>query len=79
MIVMNDHGRHTKDITGHGDQCEGCQHIMLMVLGPDTQKGVIDSTLRRQIDIAPTVGMFLRFATPFSIGTVIESAIPSHR
>ena len=79
MIVMNDHGRHTTDFTDHGDQCEGCQHIMLLVIGPDTPKGVTDSTLRRQIDIAPTVGKFLRFATPFSIGTVIESAIPSHR
>ena len=75
MFVMNDHGRHTKDITAHGDQCEGCQHIMLLVLGPDTQKGVIDSTLCRQIDIAPTVGRLLGFPTSFSAGTAIKSAI----
>ena len=75
MFVMNDHGRHTKDFTTHGDQCEGCQHIMLLVLGPDTQKGVIDSTLCKQIDIAPTVGRLLGFPTPFSAGTAIQSAI----
>jgi hypothetical protein len=75
MIVTNDHGRHTVDFSGHGDGCEGCRHIMLMILGPDTPKGTVDSTLTRQIDIAPTVGAMMRFSTPLSEGTVIPSAL----
>jgi len=75
MIVTNDHGRHTTDYTNHGDQCEGCRHIMLLVVGPDTPAGVIDSSTRKQVDIAPTVGRLLGFSTPYSVGTVLESAI----
>lgn len=75
MIVTNDHGRHTIDFTDHGDQCEGCRHIMLLVIGPDTPAGVIDSSSHKQVDIAPTVGKLLGFKTPFSVGDVIESAV----
>ena len=73
MFVVNDHGRHTRDFTDHGDRCEGCQHIMLLVIGPDTRKGVTDPTPCRQIDIAPTVGRLLRFETPYAVGTAITS------
>jgi hypothetical protein len=75
MIVTNDHGRHTTDYTDHGDQCEGCRHIMLLVIGPDTPAGVIDSSMHRQVDIAPTVGALLGFRTPYAVGEVIESAV----
>jgi hypothetical protein len=78
MIVLNDHGRHTKDYLSHGDQCEGCAHIMMLIVGPDTPKGEVDSTLWRQIDVAPTVGKLLGFTTPFSTGEVIRSAISAH-
>jgi hypothetical protein len=75
MIVTNDHGRHTTDYTIHGDQCEGCRHLMLLVVGPDTPAGVIDPSTRKQVDIAPTVGRLLGFSTPYSVGTVLESAL----
>jgi hypothetical protein len=75
MIVTNDHGRHTTDYTDHGDQCEGCRHIMLLIIGPDTPAGVIDSSTHKQVDIAPTVGRLLGFETPYSVGEVIESAV----
>lgn len=74
LIVTNDHGRHTTDFTDHGDQCDGCRHIMLLFVGPDTPAGVVDSSRHRQVDIAPTVGMLLGFKTPWSVGDVIESA-----
>jgi hypothetical protein len=48
---------------------------MLLVVGPDTPAGVIDPSMRKQVDIAPTVGMLLGFSTPYSVGTVLESAI----
>jgi hypothetical protein len=75
MIVTNDHGRHTTDYTDHGDTCEGCRHIMLLVVGPDTPAGVIDSSAYALVDLAPTVGKLLGFKTPLSVGNVIESAI----
>ncbi len=33
LFITNDHGRHTADFKGHGDDCEGCRHIMLLALG----------------------------------------------
>jgi len=74
LILVNDHGRHTKDFTDHGDHCEGCAHIMLLIIGPDTPAGKVDSDARKQVDIAPTVGMLLGFKTPYSVGNVIKSA-----
>jgi hypothetical protein len=79
LIVVNDHGRHTSNFASHGDGCDGCRHIMCMVLGPDTRAGVVDSVRRTQVDIAPTIGTLLGFATPYSIGTAITSAYPGWR
>ena len=75
MIVVNDHGRHTTDFSGDGDGCEGCRHVMLLVLGPETPAGVIDRSERKLVDVAPTVARLLGFNMPFAVGTVIESAI----
>ena len=75
MIVTNDHGRHTNDFTNHGDGCEGCRHIMLLIIGPDTPAGAVDSMLHSQVDIAPTIGALMKFTTPYSTGFVIQSAI----
>jgi hypothetical protein len=69
LIVTNDHGRHLNDWMYHGDGCDGCRHIMLFMIGPDIQPGLIDSTRRSQIDIAPTVAELLDFAAPFCTGT----------
>jgi hypothetical protein len=71
LIVTNDHGRHSNDWMYHGDGCEGCRHIMLFMIGPDMQPGLIDSTRRSQIDIAPTVAELLDFAAPYCTGTSI--------
>jgi hypothetical protein len=79
MIVVNDHGRHTTDFIDHGDHCEGCMHIMMLIIGPDTPQGKIDSTDHWQIDIAPTVGRLLGFDTPLATGKVLESVIFKRR
>jgi hypothetical protein len=68
LFVTNDHGRHTTDYTSHGDDCEGCRHIMLFAAGRGIPKGRVVTRMRQQIDIAPTVGELLGFATPFSSG-----------
>ncbi len=79
MFVTNDHGRHLNSVsTGfrdHGDNCEGCRHIMLLVAGPETPAGAIDNIKRKQIDIAPTAGAMLNIATPFGEGDIIDTAI----
>jgi len=69
LFVTNDHGRHTTDFTGHGDDCDGCEHIMLFAIGRNVQPGVENSDLRYQIDLAPTVGDLLDFSTPNAVGT----------
>ena len=75
LIITNDHGRHTGDFTSHGDGCKGCRHIMLLIIGPDTPAGVVDSMPHVQIDIAPTIGALMKFSTPYSTGSIIRSAI----
>jgi hypothetical protein len=77
VFITNDHGRHLDGVAdgfrGHGDGCDGCRHIGLLVIGPDTPAGITDVTTWEQIDIAPTVGLLLKFGTPYSIGSVINS------
>jgi len=75
VFFTNDHGRHTTDFHGHGDHCEGCEHIMLVVLGPDTPKGKEVSDELLQIDIAPTAGELLGIQTPLAEGHVIASCL----
>jgi predicted AlkP superfamily pyrophosphatase or phosphodiesterase len=73
LIVTNDHGRHTIDFSNHGDECEGCRHIMLLMIGPDIPAGTIDTMKYKQIDIAPTIGNMMGFKTPNSTGVIIKS------
>lgn len=73
LFVVNDHGRHTHDYTGHGCNCEGCRHLLCMMIGPDTKAGIIDSSYRLQIDIAPTIGELFGFSTPLSAGNSLLS------
>ena len=72
LFVTNDHGRHDDAHGGfqnHGDDCEGCEHIMLLAIGKNVTPGVENSDPHFQIDIAPTVGDLLNFNTPQAIGT----------
>jgi hypothetical protein len=79
VFITNDHGRHLDSIASgfreHGDGCDGCRHISLLVLGPDTPAGTIDSTQRLQIDIAPTVALLLKYNPVYSDGTILNSSI----
>lgn len=75
LIITNDHGRHTTNFSSHGDGCEGCRHISLLMLGPDTPINKIDSVRHTQVDIAPTVGRLLNFNTYYSTGDIITSAL----
>ena len=82
LMLVNDHGRHLDSKGGfnsHGDACEGCRHIMLAILGPDTKKGVEIDKQALQIDLAPTIGELLGFQTPLSEGEFLPTASPAMR
>ncbi len=71
VFITNDHGRHDDAHGGfqnHGDNCEGCQHIMMLALGKDVQQDAVITQTKYQIDIAPTVGQLLSFDTPKADG-----------
>ncbi len=71
LIVTNDHGRHDDDNGGfqrHGDDCEGCQHVMLLAAGGRFSKGYASTTRVMQIDLAGTVGGILGFPATYSSG-----------
>jgi hypothetical protein len=78
LIVTNDHGRHTYDFSNHGDGCEGCRHIMLLIVGPDTPSDAVDCSPHTQVDIAPTIGALIGFQTPNSTGMIIQSAFVTY-
>ncbi|WP_205499672.1 sulfatase-like hydrolase/transferase [Rufibacter psychrotolerans] len=65
LLVTNDHGRHTGErFQNHGDGCEGCRHISLLVLGPDVEPGTVATKPRSQADIAPTIAELLGVPIP---------------
>lgn len=68
LLITNDHGRHSRHFKNHGDDCYGCEHIMLLAISENIPQNQKRSDLQYQIDIAPTVGVLLGFETPFSEG-----------
>lgn len=79
MFVTNDHGRHLDGVKNgfqdHGDDCEGCRHVMMLAIGPDTKAGAIIAANRQLIDIAPTIGYLMGFNTPFANGNVMSEML----
>jgi hypothetical protein len=78
LVFTTDHGRHTDKpdqlkggFASHGDSCPGCQHIFLLIVGPDANRGAVVDRRVLQIDIAPTVGELLGFQTPLAEGGVL--------
>ncbi len=82
LFLTNDHGYHKDGIregfAEHGDDCEGCRHIMLFVVGPDIKKGAVVDRVAYQRDIAPTVGELLGFQTPLAHGAVLKDSLVKH-
>jgi hypothetical protein len=69
LLITNDHGRHTTDFTNHGDDCDGCEHIMLLAVGEKFESNKINPDLHYQIDLCKTVGDIMNFKTPFANGS----------
>ena len=71
LFITNDHGRHDNlhgGFKNHGDDCEGCRHIMLFAIGHGFPVNTTVIKKRTQCDIAPTVGELLLFPTLYSTG-----------
>ncbi len=86
VFFTNDHGRHDgraeEDHGGyrsHGDDCEGCRHVMLVMAGPDVKRGLVSEAPALQIDLCPTVGELLGFQTPLAEGRVLAEALSAPR
>lgn len=81
LFVTTDHGRHDPgrgDFTGHGGICHGCQHVMCLVVGPDTPAGLEVSRVAYQVDIAPTAGELLGVGPIYAEGQVLREAIDGY-
>lgn len=75
LFITNDHGRHEDAYGGfqnHGDNCEGCRHIMFFGYGPDFKKNSTIDTRYELVDIANTTAKLLNFNLPNSNGIVME-------
>jgi rhamnogalacturonyl hydrolase YesR len=72
LVVTTDHGRHTTGIKdgykSHGDTCEGCRKTYALFIGPDIKKGYEYKKECHQVDLAPTIGQLMGFATPAADG-----------
>jgi arylsulfatase A-like enzyme len=78
LMITNDHGRHLDGVrsgfVNHGCRCEGCRHISLLVLGPDTPKGIEVTEEAELIDIAQTIAEIFHFEMPTSKGEFLRAA-----
>ncbi|MDG1428052.1 MAG: alkaline phosphatase family protein [Crocinitomicaceae bacterium] len=76
LLITNDHGRHSPGVAdefvGHGDNCEGCQKLSLLALGPDFKGGRTVTKSYEQVDIASTVAYMLKFKLPKSEGEIMR-------
>jgi hypothetical protein len=80
LLITNDHGRHLDGVrsgfVNHGCRCEGCRHISLLVLGPDTPKGIVVMEEAQMTDISKTIAEIMHFEMPTSKGEFLRDAFP---
>jgi phosphopentomutase len=76
LFITNDHGRHTEGhkngFVNHGDGCDGCRHISLLVLGPDVPKNQEITTEAEMIDIPVTIAQMLHIGFPTGKGRFLS-------
>jgi hypothetical protein len=71
LFITNDHGRHTTDFTSHGDDCEGCRHLLCLIVGPNFRPNEISELRRTQPDIGTTAADLLCISMPTATGQVM--------
>jgi hypothetical protein len=72
LFITNDHGRHTTDFTSHGDSCDGCRHMLCVVVGAGVKQNQISGTRRTQPDIPTTAADMLKITMPTATGQVMS-------
>jgi arylsulfatase A-like enzyme len=75
FIVLSDHGRHTNDFHGYGDNCRGCQQLNFLAIGPGIKKDFTSKRERTLIDICRTVGTLFALPTPFAKGNIMKEML----
>ena len=78
LFVTNDHGRHDDFHGGfqnHGDACDGCRHIMVLMAGPDNFTGYTSGAHHDQRAIARTAGYLLGVPMPLAAGAVMDDLL----
>jgi len=78
LFVTNDHGRHLDNFGGfqnHGDGCDGCRHIMMVMDGPDCFAGYQSEAHHDQRAIARTAGYLLGLDMPLADGAVMDDLL----
>ena len=80
VYITNDHGRHldgqAEGFLSHGDDCEGCRHVSLLVVGPDFRKGAVIAERYELIDIPITIAKMLGVEIPESPGRFMQVLFP---
>jgi hypothetical protein len=72
FLILSSHGRHTNDFHGFGDDCQGCQHLFMLAMGPGIKKGFISQKKRTLIDLCRTVGTIFDVPTPYAKGSAMK-------
>jgi hypothetical protein len=75
LIVLSDHGRHTEDFHGYGDNCRGCQQLNFLAIGSGIKKGFVSNKERTLIDVCRTVGSILDIPTPYAKGNIMNEIL----
>lgn len=75
FIFLSDHGRHTNDFHGFGDDCRGCQQLNFLAIGPGIKKNFTSKKERTLIDLCRTVGVIFDIPTPFAKGNIMKEML----
>jgi len=75
LLVTNDHGRHDDQhggFSGHGCSCDGCQHIMMLAIGPNIKENYVSEQQYEIEDFAVTIAHILDVNPEYSTGEVMS-------
>ena len=79
LFVTNDHGRHLDGhrdgFVSHGDDCDGCRHVMLFAIGAGIRQGLVSNKPRGLTDIPVTAAKLLGVELSGATGQVMDELL----
>jgi hypothetical protein len=72
LFVATDHGRDQNNFTRHDRSDYGCRQITFLATGPVIRAGAEVGEFHELVDVCPTIGALLGFATPYAQGRVMS-------